>query len=484
MREKITIKDTKGSILVTMLVFTFIFIVLAGGLMGILVQQKKMHLLRKTKISALQIAEAGVNYYKWHLDNFPADYADGTGQTGCNPCGPYTHDYEDPSSAVIGKFELSVTPPPINSTIVKIKSTGWTLGQPNIKRISGVRYGRPSWARFSVLANANIRFGAGTEIHGPLHSNGGIRFDGVAYNEVTSAQETYNDTDSDGCTVSSWGVHTCSNPQDPSPPTQPPQRNDIFKSGRRYPVPTIDFSAITMDLAQLKASAQDNGLYINATNREGVHIQFLGNTLQYRTVRTTSLCSVTPTGAIVQYQGNWTSANFPNNGIIFVGDNVWVDGAINAGKYVTVVAAKDPLTSGNADVWINNNLQFAVKDGTIALGIIAQNNISIGLYSDDVLEVDAALIAQKGRIGRYYYPQSCSSTYYKRSTINIYGSLASNQRYGFSWVCSPGSYWCSGYQNRNITFDSNLVYSPPPSYPTAGEYTFISWEELLPGETI
>lgn len=479
MQEKITIKNTHGSILITMLVITFIFIILAGGLMGILVQQKKMYIQKKAGLLALQIAEAGVNYYKWHLDNFPDDYADGTGQTGCNPCGPYVHNYDDPGGNTIGAFELSIYPPPINSTVVKIQSTGWTIEKPNTKRILGVRYGRPSWVRYAAMANANIRFGTGTSVNGPLHSNGGIRFDGIAYNEVTSGQETYNDTDSDACTVSSWGVHTCVAPADPTPPTTPPLRSDIFRAGRRYPVASIDFNAVSQDLNQLQQSA---GLYINQTNREGVHIQFLGNNLQYRTVRTTSSCGSTPTGAIVQYQGNWTTSDIPTNGIIFVEDNVWLDGTLNSGKYVTVVAAKEPLTTGSANVWINNDLQYAVKDDTVALGVIAQNNINIGLYSDDTLEVNGALLAQKGRVGRYYYPSSCSSTYYERTTINVYGAIASNQRYGFSWIC--GGVWCSGYNNRNIAFDSHLTYSPPPSYPSTGEYAFVSWEELVPGETI
>lgn len=487
--KKIT--DNSGSILVSMIVFTFIFIVLAGGLLGILVQQRKLFIQRKAKILALQIAEAGVNYYKWHLDNFQYDYADGTGQTGCNPCGPYTHTYEDPGGTAVGQFELYITPPAVHSTIVKIKSTGWTTEMPQIKRISGVRYGRPSWARFATLSNSNLRFGSGTVVHGPIHSNGGIRFDGVAYNEVTSGQESYDDTDSDACTYTSWGVHTCIAPQDPVPTTQPQQHADVFVAGRKYPVAPIDFNAVSADLYQLQQNA---GLYINKTSKEGVHIQFLGDSLQYRTVRTTSACSwtrwengkwhthSTTTGEIVQYQGNWTSASIPSNGIIFVEDNVWIDGTLNSGNFVTLVAAKEPLTTANADIWINHNLQYAVKDANTALGVIAQNNISVGLYSDDPLEIDAALLAQKGRAGRFYYPSDCSATYYKRNTLNIYGSIASNLRYGYSWICSGT--WCSGYETRNINFDSNLVYGPPPSYPTSGEYTFVSWEELLPGESI
>ena len=485
------LKMQTGSLLITALVFTFIFIILAGGLLGLFVQEKKVQLQRKAKALALEIAEAGINYYKWHLDNFNDDYADGNGPALCNinppyTCGPYVHNYDDPIGGTIGQFELYITPPETNSTIVKIKSTGWTLANPNIKRITGVRYGRPSWAKYSIISNSNIRIGALTTVRGPMHSNGGIRFDGIAYNEITSAQNTYNDTDGDACTLLSWGVHTCSAPPDPSPPTAPPNRNDIFTIGRRFPVPVINFDGVTADLGKLQSAAQTDGLYIGKSNRQGWHIQFQGSNLQYRKVKTTNICTwaggtqSAPIGDIAEYQGNWVSSNFPNNGIIFIEDNVWLDGTLNSGAYITLVAAKEPLATENADVWINNDIAYAVKDGTIAFGIIAQNNISVGLYSEDDLIIDAVLLAQKGRAGRFYYPSSCSATYYKRTNIQDYGSIASNQRYGFSWVC--GGVWCSGYQTRNIIFDSNMTYSPPPLFPNTGEYTQVSWEEFMPGE--
>lgn len=475
--------DSRGSLLVSAIIFSFIFVLIGGALLSLMVSRWKAGLKKIAIAQALVIAEAGVNYYKWHLDNFPTDYADGTGQV-CNPCGPYARDYEDPSGGTIGKYELTITPPPPGSTLVKIKSTGWTLDNPNLKRHIAVRYGKPSWAQYAILANSTMRFGSGTVIHGPVHVNGGVRFDGVAYNEITSAQETYNDTDSDACTVSSWGVHTCSSPADSSPPTVPPQRLDIFKGGRRYPVPSIDFFGISSDFSLLETQAKADGVYLNPSNKLGYHIQFLGNnTFQYRTVKTTSsACNGgnSPIGDITAYQGNWSVNNLPNNGIIFVEDNAWIDGTLNS-SFITVVAAKKPFVSGLADVWINNDILYSAKDGSSGLGILAQKNVNIGLFSEDNLEVDAALIAQKGRVGRYYYPSSCSATYYKRGTITIYGSIGSNARYGFSWTCG-GSY-CSGYNIRNINYDTYLIYTPPPSFPTSGEYTFISWEELLPGES-
>lgn len=486
-------QKTKGSIIVALLVLTTVFVVMATGLLSVIVAQKKLALAREAQLLSLQIAEAGINYYKWHLDNFPENYTDGNDNSLCDPnppytCGPYIHNYDDPSGSTIGQFELFITPPENGSTIVKIRSTGWSMANPNIKRTIAARYGRPSWAQYSVIANADIRFGEGTVVHGPLHSNGGIRFDGTAYNKVTSAVETYIDNDSDACTTNSWGVHTCVSPADPSPPTPPPARPDVFVSGRAYPVPVMDFNAVTLDLSQLKTEALNDGVYIGKSNKAGWHIQFLGNTtFRYRKVKSTRVCwwwsgkwHTTPVGDIYQYQGNWTTTNLPNNGIIFVEDTAWIDGTLD-GNFITLVSAQEPLASGNANIWINNDILYTAKDGTTALGLIAQNDISVGLFSEDDLEINAALLAQKGRVGRHYYPSGCSSTYYKRDTITVYGTIATYERYGFAWVCS--GVYCSGYNERNIHYDPHLVFSPPPSFPASGDYTFISWEEILEGES-
>jgi hypothetical protein len=54
----------------------------------------------------------------------------------------------------------------------------------------------------------------------------------------------------------------------------------------------------------------------------------------------------------------------------------------------------------------------------------------------------------------------------------MYGMIASQERYGFAYTDG------TGYQNRIIIFDPNLLYSPPPSFPlTADYYTPIFWNE-------
>jgi hypothetical protein len=206
--------------------------------------------------------------------------------------------------------------------------------------------------------------------------------------------------------------------------------------------------------------------------------------------------------------GSSTGVTLPTNGIIYVNDDIWVDGQINNSR-VTIVAAKDPVATGTANIYLNSDLKYTTYTGNDAIGLIAQQDILAGYFSRNTLQIDAALIAQRGRIGRAYYGSTFSSStnssnfrlqpsgsslpngggsenscddFRVRSSLTTNGSLATNQRYGFAWTgtdfsCGGGASNDSGYCDRNLNFDSNLTFGPPPSFPTTGEYTVISYTQ-------
>ena len=100
--------------------------------------------------------------------------------------------------------------------------------------------------------------------------------------------------------------------------------------------------------------------------------------------------------------------------------------------------------------------------------------------SDDVLRIDGAIIAQNGRTGRFYYAppnlqsnaQKCGNTVL-RQKITLYGAIVSDLRYGFGYTDG------TGYQERDIIYDSNLLFNAPPSFPlTTDQYTLVSWTEV------
>ncbi len=492
--------NKKGDILVSVIIFAAIAITVIIGLTnwGAAVLSNIRNVADKEQ--AFQIAEAGLDYYRWHLAQSPNDYNDGTTTPG-----PYIHQFNDKDGNHLGQFSLTITPPLLGSTIVKIVSVG-TLATSSISRTLEARMAIISLAKYAVVSNDNMRFGVGTEVFGPIQVNGGIRFDGVAHNLVSSAMAQYNDTDPDDCNIDqSYGVHTCVDPDDPSPPTAVPNRSDVFVAGRQFPVPAVDFAGLTAGLTQLQILAQPaaGGKEWLSSGKKGYHIVFKvnGSVTVYDIYKVNSTEPPPTTGspncgadnaATHQLQwGTWSikgknpndslqpnqtlvASNqlIPANGVIFVDDHVWVDGHIQNTR-VTVAAGiignTDPTK--NANITVNSDLTYSNYNGTDAIGLIAQGNINVGMLSDDNLQIDAALVAEKGRAGRFYYNNNCTNS--SRASITLNGMIATYIRYGFAYTDS------TGYNTRNINYDANLLYGPPPSFPQAtSQYQVISWKQI------
>ena len=182
-------ENSKGSILIYNIVIIFIFSTVLLGLLAYATIQLRVIRSDTSREQAFQIAEAGVNYYEWHLSNFNFDFWDGNAST--TP-GPYVHNYTDTNTnQVIGEFSLNITPPAVGSTIVTVQSTGYTLSYPNTKRTISVRYGIPSLGKYAFLSNSYVHVGSSSTFYGQFASNSGIQFDGTATAAVTSARSTY-----------------------------------------------------------------------------------------------------------------------------------------------------------------------------------------------------------------------------------------------------------------------------------------------------
>ncbi len=478
-------KRERGMISLVILIFGSVAIIIMSGLIIWIDATQKATYRSSDKKLALMIAEAGIEYYRWHLAHSPQDFQDGTGVAG-----PYVHNYYDKDGKQIGAFILEITSPSPNSSIITITSTGTVLSDTSIEKIIQVRLGLPSLIKYAVLSNSDIRFETGTQVYGPIHSNGGIHFDGVASNLVTSARTIYNDPDHSGS--DEFGVHTHILPIDPLPPASLPIRQDVFNAGRNFPVPIVDFNSLTESLAKIKSKAQSAGKYFANSGSKGYHIvlktndtfdiykvkklarkpdKSCKNSLRQKGWKTWSI----RTGAgAEQLIGNYP---IPANGLIFVEDHVWIDGQVSTAK-VTIASGRFPYNPRKyTNIVINKDLKYTSYDGKDAIGLIAQGSVLVGMDSEDDLRIDAAAIAQNGQVARYYYKPADSkpncSPYSVRQKLTFNGMIGVNKGYGFAY--SDGS----GYQDRTISYDSNLLYNPPPSFPlTSTFYQQISWLEI------
>ncbi len=481
-----------GILLVEAIVFGSIAIVMIGALISWAAVNIKASRLALEREQAMLIAEAGEDYYRWHLAHASGDYKDGNATS----TGPYVHQFYDKDGNDIGAFTLTITPPITGSTLVTIVSRGTIVADPTVHRTLKVQLGIPSLAKYAMVTNAVVYYGCGDEVFGPIHSNVGVGFfacgsgaQPIAHNVVTSAVSTFNDGSNH------FGVYTSVSPADPTPPASVPNRPDVFVSGRQFPVPAVDFSSITSDLSAIKANAQASGFYRAASGGQGYKVVLKTNDT-FDLYKVNSLLSTpggctnsqgqtgwgtwsikndvpngAPTGGAATLLGNYP---FPANGLMFFEDHVWIEGQINSAR-LTIAAGAFPVNSATyKNIIVNNNLIYTNFDGTDAIGLIAQGNFLVGMASAANLTIDGAIIAQNGKTIRYYY-NGCGASYDLRTSLTTYGMFASNGQ-GYFYYSGGGN---SGYASQPASYDGNFLFGPPPSFPlTSSSYQIISWGEI------
>ncbi len=474
--------NKKGSALAYVLVIMTAVMIIMVSMLGYISSQLKFSFNRVEREEAFQIAESGVYFYRWYLAHETSgktakqieSFWNGT-VLGAPTA--YEADYEG-----IGRYSIEVTRPNSGSTIIVVKATGWTYKMPNVKRTVQVRFRRPSWSEYIFLSNSFMNFGNEATVYGKVHSNGGIRFDGVAYNTVSSLLPRFNDATYGGNRME-FGVHTTVNPADGAAPSYPwadgtvPDRPDIFAGGREFPVPEVSFSGVTADLANMKTQAADSayGKYFDGTG--------LGRRINLKNDGTYDVCTVLKanpnTHAITKYleSDGWGECNscsgaclsnysIVNNGLIFVEDNVWLEGSIDS-KRLTIVSANLSGGGSQTDIYIgisNAHLRLAAYDCDNMLGLIAQRDILVLHDCPSDFIVDAALLAQTGKVG---IVDGMGGKY----SLTFNGAIASYLQPYFQ-----SGY--SGFSDRTYNFNNNLLYCPPPYFPTGTEYSIDLWEEV------
>lgn len=464
----LTQKNIGGYLLLLVLVFGSVFFTIISSFTVFIVTQSRLIAQRVEIETAGQIAEAGLNYYKWYLAHYPNDITNGTGTPG-----PYIGVYNDPEGGSIGQYSLSLASTTYCGDLasIKVTSVGNTYNQPNIKKTLSARYARPTIADYSYILNSNVWVGADAQITGPYHSNGGIRFDGFNNSVVTSGQSIWNCDSSFGCSPSGSknGVFTTT----ANPTTA------LFD----YPSAPINFAGVTVDLASIKNKAQNfGGKYFGPSGKSGYYIIFKNNgTYEVNIVKGKEN---EPNGYAWGQQMNilnsttlvGTYAINPLCPVIYVEDQVWLEGVVN-GK-ATLAVANVSSNTDNPSIILNDNITYA--NATSGLLAIAEYDILIGLVVPDDMLLNGIFLAQTGHFGRNHYDTSMPNAwevYIKRNSLTLNGTIVSNGRAGTKWVNGSGVF-TSGFDNRFTSYDKNLVASPPPLIPnTSDNYTFSDWQD-------
>lgn len=445
----------------------------------------------KAYTQSLAVAEGGLNQYLWMVQSGGSSATNNyaiPGNTGSDV--HYEQfNFTDPyDSSLKGTYAIQVTPPSASDSRIAVKVTGVSKSPLDVPRTIYAHVGQPAFSQYLMLTNDELWIG------GPLNrvwdgktfSNTGICIDTANINDTIScSNQTYTSNMFGGTHPGVWSGYQYTVPS-----------NDPSRSYWQFPVPPISFQTVTSNFSVLSSLAVGAGVNLPYSTSsphdatQGWYIKLLPNK-QYQIQQVTgeieqanyssggsvggNLTLVTPTGGVPS-----GILNYPANGVIYVNDNVWVEGTNLSGR-ITIACSGQLNGAGKTaatNAKIVGDLTYGAKDGTVAVGIIAQNNVEIPAYapwmksgsiSNMDMEIDGALIAQQGA----EYANAANLGGPDRDMLTIYGSVSS---YSQPYRYNTGN--GGGFSEGSNTYDPYLLHNPPPSFPTAGSFEILDWTEL------
>ncbi|OIO20203.1 MAG: hypothetical protein COY69_02635 [Candidatus Magasanikbacteria bacterium CG_4_10_14_0_8_um_filter_32_14] len=443
-RKKIR-NNHQGLTLIFVMVFGFVaFVTITLGIVSYSIFQSSTIKYLYRRDLSFHLAEAGIDYYHWHLIQFPEDYTDGTG----NPP-PYVHNYYDKNGNLVGRFSLDIVAPVDGTHVVGVRSTG-TIVDSSGDTISSPRtietyFGYESFSDSAFVMGSDVIFSSTTVVYGKVFSNGCIEFDGVSDNFVQSAKTM------------------------PQCPTQTGGNGGVFGTGGptnfwRYPVPYKDFPAMSTYFSDLyDMSITSDGRFLSAqSSSKGWHLVFLSN----GTYNTYKVKTFSNTKYNINQEIFVDNQAIPVNGVIYSNSNIFVEGVVNG--RVTVVS------DGNHTLIINNNITYFQKYSDDVLGLMSYGDVKIAYDVPTNMEINAVMLSINGKVGRDYYGGHPGTD--KRDSLLFFGSIISYAGSGFKYL-NDGEI-VSGFVNTTYIYDGNLLYQPSIGVPVIPQYRLISWKEL------
>jgi hypothetical protein len=445
---------------------------------------------------SLAIAEAGLNQYLWMVAAGKSSEANDfiiPGNTGPDQhfkTFTITNQYD---GSLQGTYSIEVSPPGPDDSRIEVKVTGAAESTVDVPRTVSAHIGRPAFSEYVLLVDDDVYIGGPlTRVwSGKTHSNTGIRIETAAINDtVTNAQDeyTYGGNTKDGI----WSEDIPS--------------NNGSRALWSFPVPPVDFGTVTSDFVRLSglATGVHNLPYVVPSPSGAAHgwyIKILPNET-YQVAQVTaeyeskSYSNGNNRGGYITYGTLSSPRAYPNKGVVYVNDNVWVEGTDVTGR-LTIASSGQLNPSGRqAATSINlvGDLTYHAKDGTVAIGLIAQNNVKIPMYapmgkagslSSMTMEVDCALIAQQGAEFVNYDSSGSSSGWGpRRGLLTLFGSVSSYLTPYRRTSPIEGSSNYAGFEEGANTYDGFLLHNPPPYFPTVGSYQILDWQELPLGQAL
>ena len=428
------VRDQRGVSLVLILSILVLFGALGMVTHSLVTTDLHSSVLHQEAAQALWAAEAGMEltcrYLRWAIPP--------PGGTE-----PFLQ-YEDVPVGS-GTFTVTIDPDDNNPNTYLKAYTVTSVGQAgDARRAIRVHLGMKTFGNYAYVTHSEggiIWFVTGDVIEGPLHSNDRISIYSrpTFMGQVTSSASSFR---------------------------QGPYFNPDFREGYQLGVPPIQFPTF-QDLVDNYWAVNTNPPKVVLDARYSRHAK-----VKFHADGTLTYCVWHNTSSGKVYDVSPTTRPVSDlDGILFVRGDVRVSGVVNG--QITIIATQL--------IKIIDDVRYAAASSNgqplpgcdDLLGLISAGNIVIAdnaANRNDVV-IDAGILALGNSFTVQNYDQGLPRGY-----IHLWGSLAQKVR---GPVGTFGWFGQTGYL-KDYHYDTRFVDTPPPYYPSTGQYQIYSWQEVDP----
>jgi len=476
---------TKGFAMPLVMIAASMVFLLSASAIYIIANQTNTVSREDNKEDALNIAEAGYNYYLWQLNNDTHFYMTGLDADGKLIPETYYNSSDNPlwngfpkdykpvefvsGGKTIGYYKLSIIPPSTEQPVVTIRSTGWTSENPDIKKTIEVKIHKRLFTNYVLLLgdmktvdSTKVYWGDGEQIKGPFFTNGSLLTKGspVFYDDVLYVKNIVREG-----------------------PGQPVYK----KEGQPQKTEPLVFPSSNSSLAYWGEAK--NGGY---TYKGRTCILLNGSTLKIRNVNTNN--------------DNISELGFPRSSVIYVKGDLYISGVLDGRLTILVdgdiyITRKDPTNYDFKKASYTGGIKYANPNVPTVESKNPANpsDDMLGLVSNGIVYVHSyGWPKQGGGISKVWDTNSVkditikaalfgysSNSYYTvqrfediddMGYIRFTGSQAFS-RVGATYVTDR--FGRHGYREDN-TFDLRMLYDAPPHFlePENAGWEVKSWREV------
>ena len=429
-------RNERGVILVTSYLVITVLLIFSLIFVGRSVNEKNFAAREKNLAAAFYLAESGLDRGLVWLRSQGSPPA---GTAAFDPLGGV-------QSLGEGNYSISIDPddsnPGISLKRYRIIATG-NVEDASRQLINEVRV--DSYARFAYFTdtehfrigswNVAVWFIGADTLQGPTHTNSHFHIKGdPVFTDVVSSSDNFITFYNDGNYIYT------------SSPSNPPEDEPDFQQGIDLGAEPINMPSQALDL---RSAASSGGISLTGA--------------------TTVLLNADGTMDVTNANEGWTDQNMPlpANGAFFVNNgNIYVSGTLSG-----------RLTMGSSqDVIITDNLIYADDpiinpNSNDILGLIGEDDVMISQSAPFDIQVYASIMALEDSFMVENWDIGPA-----RGTLQVYGGIIQVERGPVGTFSGATGQKLSGY-SKNYIYDPRLINTPPPFYPTTGDYISLSWKE-------